>query len=113
VTTSIDPATGNVLIQWIAPHDGSQEITGHLVEIGNADSTEMHEDVVNCGGSDPSLTSCSVPMDVLVASPYELAFNQLVEVQVTAVNLFGSSPPSVINTVGARIRRKPDQLMNL
>ena len=113
VTTSIDPATGGVLIEWTAPHDGSQDITEYLVEIGNADSTTWNEEAVNCSGDEPSLTSCIVPMDVFVAGPFDLAFDQLVVVRVTAINFYGSSTPSVINTVGAQIRQKPDQMANL
>ena len=33
VTTSIDVVTGGVTIDWVTPHDGSQEITSYLVEI--------------------------------------------------------------------------------
>ena len=55
VTTSIDPATGNVLIDWVAPHGGSDTISEYLIEIANLDETTFFEDEVNCGGSDPAV----------------------------------------------------------
>jgi hypothetical protein len=42
--TSIDSVTGGVTIDWIAPHDGSQEITSYLIEIQNALATGFFED---------------------------------------------------------------------
>ena len=74
-TTSIDPTTGGVVIQWVEPHDGSQTITEYLVEVANVDATSWHEDSTNCDGSDPAVTSCTIPMDVLVAAPHRLVFD--------------------------------------
>ena len=60
--TSIDSVTGGVIIDWIAPHDGSQEITSYLIEIQNALATGFFEDETNCGGANPNLTECTIPM---------------------------------------------------
>jgi len=108
VVTSIDPLTGGVLIDWAAPHDGSQAIEEYLVEIANDDTSAWFEDTTNCDGADPSLTSCIIPMDVLVTGDYNLAFDQLVEVRVSAYNSYGFGATSTVNTVGAKIRQKPD-----
>ena len=110
ITTSIDAGSGGVLIQWVEPHDGSQAITEYLVEIADVNTASWHEDSTNCDGSDPSLTSCLIPMDVLVTAPYSLVFDQLVQVRVTAINSYGPGTPSEVNTDGARARRRPVQI---
>jgi hypothetical protein len=46
-------------------------------------------------------------MSVLQNSPFNLNFQQLVIVQVRAVNHFGTSAWSPLNTAGAHIRRVP------
>lgn len=107
VTTSIDAATGGVVIDWLAPHDGSQTITEYLVEIANADGGSYFEEDTNCSGSDPSVHQCVIPMSALTQSPFNLSFDQLVVVRVTAVNSYGPSTPSLVNTQGARIRQVP------
>lgn len=71
---------------------------------------QMYEDETNCGGSDPSVTQCLIPMDTLTQGPFNLGFNALVVAQATAINDFGSSTPSILNTDGARIRRVPDKM---
>ena len=65
VVTSINPVTGGVTIAWIAPHDGSQDISSYLVEIQNAAANNFFEDETTCGGVDPSLTQCTIPMNTL------------------------------------------------
>ena len=65
VVTSIDSVTGGVNIDWVAPHDGSQDITKYFVEVQNADGTGFFEDTVNCDGANPSETQCTIPMDTL------------------------------------------------
>jgi len=111
--TSIDSVTGGVTIDWIAPHDGSQEITSYLIEIQNALATGFFEDETNCGGDNPNLTECTIPMRVLTTSPYNLVFNQLVIVRVTAINNYGPSISSVLNTYGARIRSVPIKMPSI
>ena len=110
VVTSIDSVTGGVIIDWVAPHDGSESITEYLIEIANTDDETFFEDTTDCGGSDASVTTCTVPMDTLTQSPFNLAFNQLVLARVSAINTYGSSTPSTVNTIGARVRRVPDKM---
>lgn len=61
-----------------------QEITGYLVEVANSDDTQWLEDTLNCDGANPSETECVIPMDVLQATDYSLALDQLVKVRVSA-----------------------------
>ena len=111
MSTSIDEATGGVKITWSHPHDGSEQLTSYIIEIANLDTTQWNEDSVNCSGDDPLATSCVIPMETLIADPYYLIFDQLVEARVTAVNAYGPSPEaSELNVDGARVRRKPSQI---
>ena len=96
--------TGGILIVWVAPNDGSDTISEYLIEIGRTGAANYIEDAVNCGGSDPSVVQCLIPMGTLTSNPYDLIFNELVTAQVTAINAYGPSPPSVVNSDGARIR---------
>lgn len=43
LSTSIDAATGGVRIDWVAPHDGYQEITEYSIEIKGSTSS-WHEE---------------------------------------------------------------------
>lgn len=104
VVTSIDLATGGVVINWIAPHDGSSTITEYLVEIANADKSAFFEDTVACGGADPSLTQCLIPMTSLTEHPFYLLFNELIYARVSAKNIYGQNTPSVLNSAGAQVR---------
>ena len=76
--TSIDLLTGNVLINWTAPHDSFSAITSYLVEIANNNASSWLKDSINCPGTPPSQLYCSIPMSVLTVSPYNYAFDQLV-----------------------------------
>ena len=110
VVTSIDPATGGVKIDWETPHDGQQSITDYMITIANQSGSLMIEDWNNCGGNDVSSTYCIMPMDTLTDDPYDLLFGDTVIAQVTAYNLYGPGPSSDLNTVGAMVRRVPDQM---
>ena len=52
-------------------------------------------------------------MATLTQSPFNLIFNELVIVQVTAINSYGPSTPSIVNSDGARVRRKPSQIPSI
>ena len=106
--TSIDPLTGGVFIDWDEPHDGNKSIHSYIIEIGDSELPQGWHEEGGCPGIDESVTSCLVSMDVLTAAPFNLAFDDLVEVRITAFNSYGSSDTSEVNTDGARIRRVPD-----
>ena len=118
VTTSIDAATGGVKIQWVAPADGSDAITGFLIEVADANGatyvvlSESTTDCVKGPGALSAATYCVLPMSVLAAATAPLAFGTLVRVQARASNSYGLSDISIANSDagGARIRRVPDQM---
>ena len=49
-------------------------------------------------------------MSVLAATPYNYAYDSLVKVRISAINFFGTSPVSVVNSTGAKTRRVPDKM---
>ena len=110
MVTSIDLSSGNLIVDWEAPHDGSDALLSYLVEIANGDNTSFFVDSTDCDGSDPSVTQCSIPMSTLATTPFNLIFNEIVYVQVSAINSYGASTPSALNTIGARLRQVPDQV---
>jgi hypothetical protein len=87
-TTSIDPTTGGVKIQWTAPNSNSEPITKYLIEVKKADGTYL-EDTTNCNGANSVILAnlyCIIPMSVLKGSSYNLVYPQLVEVRASAYN---------------------------
>ena len=59
----------NVVINWAAPANGGSAITGYDVEIRKSDGTFTTH--TGCIGS--TAVSCTVPISVLKATPYNLA----------------------------------------
>jgi hypothetical protein len=104
-TTSIDPTTGALDIAWVAPSARGSPITSYTVEIQDAAASSWHAETANCGGS--TAVACSVPMSVLIASPYSLTQGTIVRARVYASNAFGAGATSAANTDGAKVRVAP------
>ena len=60
--------TTDVAITWAAPADGGSAITGYTVDIQQSDGT--YTTYAGCTGT---AVSCTVPISVLQAAPYNLA----------------------------------------
>jgi len=91
VTTSIDAATGDLKIVWVAPADGSDAITGYLIEIQDGGSGVVagawNTDTVTCDGSSSVIKAaktCQVTMAALAALTNPLAFDALIPVRARA-----------------------------
>ena len=54
--------------------------------------------------------TCALPMSVFTASPYNLAFDDLIKVRVSATNSFGEQSQSPENSSGAKVRKVPDAM---
>jgi hypothetical protein len=70
---------------------------------------------VECVGTDPTVLStrtCSIYLDTLTDSPYDLVKDDDVVATIVAVNLYGESPQSVDGS-GAVIQLAPDAPLNL
>jgi len=67
-TTSVDSATGEVLIDWVAPFDGGDTIDYYFIEVVDSSGSTWTEDAVNCDGTDATIIAnlqCSIPMATL------------------------------------------------
>jgi hypothetical protein len=94
-TTSLDAE--NVIVAWTIPFNNGDPITQYHVEV-LADSWQQ---LLDC-----KLPGCEIPMlDFTVT--YGLAFDQLIEVRVSASNMMGQGSWSVSNTQGVTTRAVP------
>ena len=105
--TSVEASNGDVLITWNEPDDHGAALESYLLQIknqlGSWQSPTCREEVSEVFAN----RSCHVPMLSLSAAPFEIGFNELIEVRVSSINSQGQSLPSDINTDGARIRALP------
>ena len=109
VTTSIDSSTGGVVIDWSLPNSRGSDILSYIVEV----QSQLGSWIEPGNGCDSSSTemlearSCIVEMSQLISSTYDLVFDDLVEVRVSAVNGIGQSSVSDVNADGARVKVVP------
>jgi hypothetical protein len=94
----------SVTITWVAPYNGGSQITGYTVAIRQSDGTTYSQESANCN---VSTTTCTVPIPVLMAAPYNLAWGSSIYATVSATNLVGSSVASASGN-GAIICTNPD-----
>ena len=112
VTTSIDPATGGVQISWTSPSSNGANITSYYIEIQDS-SGVWRTETTDCAGNSSAVFlagSCIIPMSVLTSAPFSLTLGTLVQVTASAINAYGQSTPSAVNTVGATISTVPVQM---
>lgn len=101
-------------ILWTIPASGSLTISSYKVEISNKAGTVWSEETVNCNGASALVMAnhyCIIPMSLLTITPFFYVFDDLVVVRISAQNSLGYGPTSVANSVGAKIRRIPDQML--
>jgi len=94
----------NVQIDWIAPSDNQDIITGYVLKIVKSDGTYLEDTAVCDGVALKNTFQCIVPMTTLTASPYLLGFGDLVSTIISATNSVGSSSFSEANTSGASVQ---------
>lgn len=115
--TTIDSSTGDVQISWVAPNNGQDPIQYYTIWILDSTSNPVSATLNgDCDGSNTIIMAnlkCIVPMSALsdAAGDYKLAFNDLVQVQISATNSHGTSTLSPVNTAGARIRSAPQTMV--
>jgi hypothetical protein len=107
VATSVDAATGDLVISWQEPNIQGDAITEYLVEIADAAQAQWTEYTPTCDGADPTLLSCQVAMSVLEADPYSYQQGEMVIARITAYNSYGAGLVSTANSDGALLRTKP------
>ena len=112
ITTNI--LNTNISISWSAPYDGGSPITSYVIQIQRSDNVSYAENSYCLGTNLEILTTtqCTVTIDSIKAAPFTLPWGSHVNVQVSAVNLVGSSPYSALGN-GAIIITNPFAPQNL
>jgi len=95
----------SVTISWVAPSNGGSAITTYSVKIRQSDGSTYTKESANCN---VSTTSCTVPISVLQASPYNLVWGSKVFATVSATNAVGSSVDSSASSGITTILTNPD-----
>jgi hypothetical protein len=101
----------NALISWTAPEDYGSTITAYKVVLLTALSA-YEEEVVYCDGTQSAIVAalqCEIPVTVLRASPYDLAYDELIVAKVSAINSNGEGPESTA-AGSATIQTEPTQM---
>ena len=109
-TTTWNP--DDVVISWTSPDNGGSTITGYTVSIRQSDTNTYTVDSANCEMSSSVLTTCTVPVATLRASPYSLEWGASIYAKVIATNSYGDSSESDEGN-GAVITTSPDAPINL
>jgi len=78
----------SVTISWTTPFNGGNPISAYTVAIRQNDGTTYTIESASCA---VSATSCTVPISVLQAAPYNLPWGASVWAKVVAINVVGSS----------------------
>jgi hypothetical protein len=85
-------------------------ITSYSIMIRKSDGVTYASEITNCNGSNASIVtanSCTIPMQYLQASPFNLAWGASVFAKVIATNVVGSSASSEEGN-GAVMLTNPD-----
>jgi hypothetical protein len=88
-TTTWNP--DSVVVNWVSPDNGGSAITGYTISIRQSDSSTFSVDSTNCDMSSSVLTTCTIPVATLRASPYSLEWGTSVYAKVIAINTYGNS----------------------
>jgi hypothetical protein len=99
-------------IAWTAPFNGGSALSSYTITIRQSDGLTYSVDSTNCDGSDPSATTCTVPIATLLAAPYSLYWGDSVYAKVKATNVVGISSESSEGN-GAILMTYPDAPVSL
>jgi hypothetical protein len=99
-----------VTITWTAPNSGGSPISSYTIKIRHSDNVTYSDQTSNCDGSNPAIfsaLSCTIPISVLQAAPFNLDWGYDIYATVSASNVIGTSLTSVEGN-GAKITTNPD-----
>jgi len=92
-------------ITWIAPSGNGAALSGFTIFIREADGDFSSTGA--CVAASGGITTCSVPMSTLIATPYFLSEGDLVAALVQATNANGDGDASEANLTGALVQVVP------
>lgn len=105
-STSIDTATGGILVSWQQPNSNANPITQYLVEAKLA--SELWAKICDSTPTVVATMQCVTSMPLYWdAATYNKQLGELVQFRVSAFNLNGWGPASDPNTIGATVRTVP------
>jgi hypothetical protein len=108
--TSIDAATGGLVISWQAPNNAGSAINAYVINIQHATAGTWHT-VSSCTGANPLVVTCTVPMADLTSATLGYAFGNVVYVRIAASNAYGPGSWSPISSsAGATVASVPTQM---
>ena len=79
-------------MQWTEPNDNYAAITAYEVTLVHKDGTTFSAETQYCDASQELILlqrHCLIPHNILVAAPFSLAFNTLIQAKVRAFNRNG------------------------
>lgn len=113
VSTTVPANSVDVKIYWNAPTTTTGfTVDSYQILIKKSDNT-YYEDLTYCDGSTPAVVTnryCLVPMSILRAAPYSLAYGNSVIAQVRSHNSRGWSSLSPDSTTVATVATEPTQM---
>jgi len=110
-TTSVDALTGGLQIDWVEPDTSGEPITEYLIEIQKNGEDTWIEYAATCGGADPSIFTCVVPMADLESATYGYAQGDPIYVRARSYNFYGESEISPTSIEGTQLRTTPQPML--
>lgn len=104
-----------VTITWVEPQTNGGPIQSYSIFIRESNLASYTEHLENCDGTDAAIISalsCSIPVSVLITTPYNLDWGDSVYAKVAATNEKGTSSQSSSGN-GAKIITYPDAPISL
>jgi hypothetical protein len=111
--TSIDG--GNVVVDWSEPEDNGSPIIGYSIYLRQSDNVTYSIQPTDCDGSQQDMvtaTQCSIPIDSLRISPFNLNWGSNIYAKVIGYNVYGNSALSDAGSE-AIILTKPNAPINV
>jgi hypothetical protein len=85
-TTTVDAATGALVIAWLAPEDHGSPILAYEIEVRDQVGSGWHT-VAECLGTDATILAartCSIAMPTLTVAPLSYTLGTLIVVRARA-----------------------------
>ena len=100
VTPTLTYVDKALVISWTAPNDNFSPISEYKIEFMAVDDVTWYQDQFDCDGSNPDILmslQCTIPMLTLQEPPFNLVLGSPILARISATNVIGVSPPSVVN----------------